>query len=890
SYVGRDSTQGIPEPTVAAAVDGSPLSPIGGHNSYSHLPSGDRNSGGKRKSITKRFLVSHLRGEPLPVQREHCYGHLNYYPFTCQFNGHSGDWPTACGQRFITFDSCVEHLRGDHFCRVTDDDMYEVVSDYFEFNELRQLDELINNHLNNKAMPSLMPFDDNDRTDGHTGGQSISNYSGEYVGLFGDQKRNEYDVISDGSVCSVDNELSYRFTDDSADKPNGKSKANGYRKRQQNSFTDKYFPNDSNCENRLDSQEYPKKRRGRPPKNVDDSPHNPIVECSQEVDIEVDLTHKRTFANWFTQTKRTKYPYFPQKDDDVYYIPYGHSIYRREVLQRGIYGLANKHYAMKQYPYDHVLAKVTKIDFLFKERRTEQSVVRCVYITLRPYDKKYGTIIHVKYHDMEGVVDFIVLREHYEQAMATEWSVGDEFRSLVDDHYWFGVVIGFNAADYSQVSRFRAIEIKWHSNGATDYLSPWDLEPIPDDPSLLAIDRGSRVAVTDDDRDAFFQSLPDEWPHYDERRELRRVANGLKIILTMEKTREFCILDDLTESRYRDKILYPVDMKTFIARVENRFYRRHLAIKYDLKFMEANIRKLVKSVKRDPEFRFDELIAKRLKYHTKFVTALSLLFIDTHDCKNPYDLYPNIDEYLETHDVKCYSAKRVHLNLVKKHPNLLPAPHKRLARPQSFGDSAKQLRIYRALKNTHSRTPFTYGSVQALSAPSASVSPPLPPDPTHPTPRGSTISYTPHTLNDKPRKPLFLKAKKAAAAQRRKTSTPKKRPKSTLNSAPLMSAFNERTNRAIDDTMKEGATPDRNSSSQENRYNTCNDNCGPDPQMYSSDVSISENEYNFINVSDESSGDDSEVDPDFKTSTYYKYKIKIPHLKEYQNIFKNTGV
>ncbi|CAG2116854.1 unnamed protein product, partial [Medioppia subpectinata] len=44
SYVGRDSTQGIPEPTVAAAVDGSPLSPIGGHNSYSHLPSGDRNS------------------------------------------------------------------------------------------------------------------------------------------------------------------------------------------------------------------------------------------------------------------------------------------------------------------------------------------------------------------------------------------------------------------------------------------------------------------------------------------------------------------------------------------------------------------------------------------------------------------------------------------------------------------------------------------------------------------------------------------------------------------------------------------------------------------------------------------------------------------------------
>jgi len=52
--------------------------------------------------------------------------------------------------------------------------------------------------------------------------------------------------------------------------------------------------------------------------------------------------------------------------------------------------------------------------------------------------------------------------------------------------------------------------------------------------------------------------------------------------------------------------------------------------------------------------------------------------------------------------VKCYSAKRVHLNLVKKHPNLLPARQKRPARPQSFGDSRKAIKIYRALKNTHS--------------------------------------------------------------------------------------------------------------------------------------------------------------------------------------------
>ena len=61
--------------------------------------------------------------------------------------------------------------------------------------------------------------------------------------------------------------------------------------------------------------------------------------------------------------------------------------------------------------------------------------------------------------------------------------------------------------------------------------------------------------------------------------------------------REFSILGDLTDSRYRDKILYPVDMKTFISRVENNFYRRHSAIKYEIEFMESNIRKLIKREK-----------------------------------------------------------------------------------------------------------------------------------------------------------------------------------------------------------------------------------------------------------------------------------------------------
>jgi hypothetical protein len=114
------------------------------------------------------------------------------------------------------------------------------------------------------------------------------------------------------------------------------------------------------------------------------------------------------------------------------------------------------------------------------------------------------------------------------------------------------------------------------------------------------------------------------------------------------------------------KIVYPIDLKTIISRIENGYYRRHLAIKYDIKFLESNVRKLIKSVKHDEIFKFDPNIAKHLKRNAKKVVALCLHFADNHECEDPLELYNGIDDYLEKKDVKCYSAKRVHLNLVKK--------------------------------------------------------------------------------------------------------------------------------------------------------------------------------------------------------------------------------
>ncbi|CAG2175928.1 unnamed protein product, partial [Oppiella nova] len=216
----------------------------------------------------------------------------------------------------------------------------------------------------------------------------------------------------------------------------------------------------------------------------------------------------------------------------------------------------------------------------------------------------------------------------------------------------------------------------------------------------------------------------------------------------------------------------------------------------------------------------------------------------------------------------CYSAKRVHLNLVKKHPNLLPARQKRPARPQSFGDSRKAIKIYRALKNTHSSAAATgspragsSGRARTVSASSQNQS------------AGGGRARTVSTDSRVYRKPM-PKSRREAEDKRRRTSTPKA--KKLVNNTLAMSTDVSADQVVVDGvvhSMLDAVSTDDNMSQESN---TGANKDSQEPAMYSSDVSISENEYNFCEFS--GSSDDSDTDKDFKPSVYYKNKIKIPFI------------
>ncbi|ELV14183.1 Bromodomain and WD repeat-containing protein 3, partial [Tupaia chinensis] len=54
--------------------------------------------------------------------------------------------------------------------------------------------------------------------------------------------------------------------------------------------------------------------------------------------------------------------------------------------------------------------------------------------------KMTGESFSIKYHDMPDVIDFLVLHQFYNEAKERNWQIGDRFRSIIDDAWWFGTV------------------------------------------------------------------------------------------------------------------------------------------------------------------------------------------------------------------------------------------------------------------------------------------------------------------------------------------------------------------------------------------------------------------------------------------------------------------
>jgi bromodomain and WD repeat domain-containing protein 1/3 len=224
-----------------------------------------------------------------------------------------------------------------------------------------------------------------------------------------------------------------------------------------------------------------------------------------------------------TQTIPKKSPYFPQLNDEVVYIPFGHKLYNEEVKRRRLYKITNTNKYIKTHFDTKVIAKVVQIKFVI------ESNIRLVILTLREMDPKTNIFINkqfnVRYHGMENMIDFIVLRKCYESFYsATKWKPGDQFRAIVEDKWRFGTIKGYNLNnELAKNTFFQLYCVEWADN-QTQLLSIWDLDKIN---GIVPQNRTDSVDVTDQERELFYTSGPNEWPLCGKLEECERIAQGL---------------------------------------------------------------------------------------------------------------------------------------------------------------------------------------------------------------------------------------------------------------------------------------------------------------------------------------------------------------------------
>ena len=48
---------------------------------------------------------------------------------------------------------------------------------------------------------------------------------------------------------------------------------------------------------------------------------------------------------------------------------------------------------------------------------------------------------------MPDVIDFLVLRQHFDQSVAMKWKLGDRFRAMIDDAWWQGTIVAHSPLD-----------------------------------------------------------------------------------------------------------------------------------------------------------------------------------------------------------------------------------------------------------------------------------------------------------------------------------------------------------------------------------------------------------------------------------------------------------
>ncbi|XP_049690892.1 bromodomain and WD repeat-containing protein 1 isoform X2 [Accipiter gentilis] len=385
----------------------------------------------------------------------------------------------------------------------------------------------------------------------------------------------------------------------------------------------------------------PKRRRRKRRKKPKPKKQEEADAPTQPVNLE--LSYDCHPPVWITDTALRRSPFVPQMGDEVIYFRQGHEAYIEAVRRNNIYELnPHKEPWRKVVLRDQELVKIVGIRY-----EVGPPTLCCLklafidHATGKHTDKSFS----IRYHDMPDVIDFLILRQFYDEARQRNWQASDRFRSIIDDAWWFGTVLGQEPyqPQYPD-SHFQCYSVKW-DNGEIEKLSPWDMEPVPDNvdqPEEL----GASVSVTFEEVEKLlYKPQEGEWGMRSRDEACERIISGIDQLLTLDISAAFAGPVDLcTYPKYCTVIAYPTDLNTIRTRLANRFYRRISALVWEVRYIESNART------------FNEPGSAIARAAKKITTQL-LKFINDQDCTNIFELCSTTEDEQDCLDADLADEK-----------------------------------------------------------------------------------------------------------------------------------------------------------------------------------------------------------------------------------------
>ncbi|KAL7865002.1 hypothetical protein AOLI_G00164220 [Acnodon oligacanthus] len=328
---------------------------------------------------------------------------------------------------------------------------------------------------------------------------------------------------------------------------------------------------------------------------------------------------------WITDTVPRRSPFTPQMGDEVYYFRQGHEAYVEMAKKNKIFSINPKKQPWhKMELREQELLKIVGIKY-----EVGLPTLCCLKLAFLDPDtgKLTGGSFSMKYHDMPDVIDFLVLRQQFDNARQRQWMIGDRFRSVIDDAWWFGTIESQEPyqTEYPD-SLFQCYNVCW-DNGDTEKMSPWDMEEIPNE-AAFPDELGQSVPLTQEEQKALlYRSLEGEWGSRTRDQECERIINGIDQLSTLDVATPFAVPVDLQAyPTYCTVVAYVTDLSTIRSRLENRFYRRMSSLMWEVRYIEHNAQT------------FNEPGAFIVKT-AKFVSDLLLQFIKDQSCTDIIPLY-----------------------------------------------------------------------------------------------------------------------------------------------------------------------------------------------------------------------------------------------------------